>query len=90
MRLSGGALTRTSARVIEANQRGQTYAAKVPGRASPLVFIDFSIEYVQDSSPCPRSEALTDRSSPEPDDRSVGTAVGLILTLCLAIPASLH
>jgi hypothetical protein len=89
VRNSGGAVTRTSARVIEANRSGQTYAAKVAGRTPSLLSIDSSIEYLI-AALVPEVSRLTDRLSPEPDDRCVGIAIGLIPTLHLAIPASLH
>jgi hypothetical protein len=71
VRLSGGAVTRTSARVIEANRSGQANAAKVAGRAPSLVFIDSSIEYLIAALAFEVSR-LTNQSSPKPDDRCVG------------------
>jgi hypothetical protein len=44
VRLSGGAVTRTSARVIESDRSGRTY---VPEGSARLVLIDSSIEYLQ-------------------------------------------
>jgi hypothetical protein len=91
VRHSGGAASRASARVLEANQSGQTFAAKVAGRAPSLVFDRFLDRiFVEIAALVLEVRGLANRSSPEPDDRCGGTAVGLIPTLCLAIPASLH